>query len=130
GLLGLLLVAALISLLSTSDTGSGLATNEGQHRAALWRSAWQITRGSVLLGAGPGMFRWLYPAQRTVQGLIDTPNNEYLTILAEYGVIGCALVLWVLVAFLVAGMKILSVRAERYSASTLSNRYAFAVGGL
>jgi hypothetical protein len=130
GLLGLLLVAALISVLATSDSGASLATNEGQHRAALWRSAWQLVRGSLLLGDGPGMFRWLYPAQRTMQGLIDTPNNEYLSVFTEYGVIGCALVLWVLVIFLTAAMQILSVRAERYSASTLSNRYAFAVGGL
>ena len=76
------------------------------------------------------MFRWLYPAQRTVQGLVDTPGNEYLGALTEYGVIGFALALWVLVAFVIGAAQILSVRALRYSVSTPSNRYAFAVGGL
>jgi tetratricopeptide (TPR) repeat protein len=37
---------------------------------------------------------------------------------------------WVVVAFVIATIQILSVRASRYSASTPSNRYAFAVGGL
>jgi Tfp pilus assembly protein PilF len=76
------------------------------------------------------MFRWLYPAQRTVQGVVDTPNNEYLSVFTEYGVAGAVLVLWVLAAFVLAAIQILSVRASRYSASTPSNRYAFAVGGL
>ena len=129
-LLGLLLVVALVSLLMTSQSGAGFTPEAGQDRTSLWRSAWQITRGNTLLGVGPGMFRWLYPAQRTVQGLVDTPNNEYLAMFAEYGIIGCALVLWVLVAFTLGVLQILSVRGSRYSASTLSNRYAFAVGGL
>src|SRR5207249_2567283 len=101
--------------------GRALAPDEGQYRAALWRGAWQMARSSTLLGAGPGMFRWLYPAQRTVQGVVDAPGNEYLGALTEYGVIGCALALWVLVAFVIGAVQILSVRASRYSASTPSN---------
>jgi hypothetical protein len=76
------------------------------------------------------MFRWLYPAQRTLPGVLDCTQNEYLNVLTEYGVIGFALVLWVLAAFVMGARQILSVRASRYSASTLSNRYAFTVGGL
>jgi len=96
----------------------------------LWRNAWEIARGNVLIGAGPGMFRWLYPTQRALQGVLDSAQNEYLNVFAEYGVIGLALVLWVLAAFVMGATRILSVRASRYSASTLSNRYAFTVGGL
>ena len=130
GLLGFSLVAAVVSLLAAGGSGHGLAMEEGQHRAALWHGAWQIARSKTLLGVGPGMFRWLYPAQRTVQGLVDAPNNEYLGMFTEYGVIGCAVALWVLVAFMIGAAQILSVRASRYSASTPSNRYAFAAGGL
>jgi hypothetical protein len=130
GLLGLLLIAALIGLLARSDTGRDFISAAGQSRAILWRSAWEIARGNVLLGAGPGMFRWLYPAQRTLQGLLDSAQNEYLNVFTEYGVIGFALTLWVLAAFVMGATQILSVRATRYSASTLSNRYAFTVGGL
>jgi hypothetical protein len=130
GLLGLLLVAALISLLTSGASQRGFPTTERQYRGALWNAAWQMGRGNLLLGTGPGMFRWLYPAHRTVQGVMDSPDNEYWSVLTECGVIGCVLVVWVLVAFVIATIQILSVRASRYSASTPSNRYAFAVGGL
>jgi hypothetical protein len=130
GLLGLLLIVALIGLLAGSDAGRGFGPGETQSRAVLWRSAWEIARGNVLLGAGPGMFRWLYPAQRVLPGVVDSTQNEYLNVFTEYGVIGLGLVLWVLVVFVVDAIRILSVRASRYSASTSSNRYAFTVGGL
>src|ERR1019366_7110903 len=108
GLLGLLLIAALIGLLAGSDTGRDFISAERQSRAVLWRSAWQIARGNVLLGAGPGMFRWLYPAQRTLQGVLDSTQNEYLNVLTEYGVLGFGLMLWVLVAFVMGATQILS----------------------
>jgi tetratricopeptide (TPR) repeat protein len=130
GLLGLFLFAALMVLLIGSDGGRGFATLETQSRSIPWRSAWEIARSNVLLGAGPGMFRWLYPAQRTLPGVLDSAQNEYLNVFTEYGAIGLLLALWVLVAFVTGATQILSVRASRYSASTLSNRYAFAVGGL
>ena len=130
GLLGLLLVVVLISLLTSGASERGYPTTERQYQGVLWHAAWQMARGHWLLGVGPGMFRWLYPAHRTMQGVMDTPDNEYGCVFAEYGVIGCVLVVWVLVAFVIAATQILSVRASRYSASTPSNRYAFAVGGL
>ena len=130
GLLGLLLIVAAIGLLAGSDTGHDFISAERQSRPILWRSAWEIARGNVLLGAGPGMFRWLYPAQRTLQGVLDSTQNEYLNVFTEYGVIGFVLVLWILLAFAMGATQILAVRASRYSASTLSNRYAFTVGGL
>lgn len=130
GLLGLLLVAALITLLASGAPQRGFQTTEREYRGALWHAAWQVGRGNLLLGAGPGMFRWLYPAHRTVQGVIDTPDSEYASVFTECGLLGCALAAWVLAAFVMATTQILSVRASRYSASTPSNRYAFAIGGL
>ena len=130
GLLGLLLIAALIGLLAGSEAGRGFSSVEKGSQAVLWRGAWRVAHGNVLLGVGPGMFRWLYPTQRTLPGVFDTAQNEYLNVFAEYGLIGLAVALWVLGAFVVGATQILSVRAARYSASTLSNRYAFAVGGL
>jgi hypothetical protein len=130
GLLGLLLVAALIGFLASGASERGFPSTEHQYRGTLWHAAWQMGRGNLLLGAGPGMFRWLYPSYRTVQGVMDTPDSEYGSVFTECGAIGCVLVVWVLVAFVTATTQILSVRASRYSASTPSNRYAFAVGGL
>jgi hypothetical protein len=130
GLLGLLLIIALIGLLTGNGTGRDFITTERQSRAILWRSAGEIARDNVLLGAGPGMFRWLYPAQRTLQGVVDSTQNEYLNMFTEYGLIGLTLALWALAAFVMGATQILSVRAARYSAATMSNRYAFTVGGL
>ena len=130
GLLGLLLIAVLIGLLAGTDAGRGFTSSGTQSRAILWRSAWEISRGNVLLGAGPGMLRWLYPAQRTLPGVLDSTQNAYLNVFTEYGVIGVVMVFWVLVVFVVGATRILSMRASRYSASTSSNRYAFTVGGL
>jgi len=130
GLLGLLLVAALIGLLASGAPEQGFPTTEHPYGEASWPAAWQMARGNLLLGAGPGMFRWLYPSYRAVQGVMDAPDNEYASVFTEYGLVGCVLVVWVLAAFVIAAIHILSVRASRYSASTPSNRYAFAVGGL
>ena len=130
GLLAVLLLVTLIAVLAGSEAGRRFTSDEGQYRTMLWRSAWQIGRDNLLLGVGPGMFRWLYPARRTFQGVFDTAQNGYLDVFAAYGVVGLALVIGALVAFVVGATQIVSVRASRYSASTLSNRYAFTVGGL
>jgi tetratricopeptide (TPR) repeat protein len=76
------------------------------------------------------MFPWRYPEYRGQQTLPECAGNQYLTIFAEYGAAGAALALWTIVAFAVAVILILRARARRYSASTPSNRYAFAVSGL
>jgi hypothetical protein len=130
GMLGLLLLAALIGIVASGSSAGVLGATERQDRWALWRAAWPMIRGNWFLGIGPGMFRWLYPAHRTLQGVVDTPDSEYWAVFAECGLVGFVLVAWALVAFVTATVQILSVRASRYSASTPSNRYAFAVGGL
>jgi len=130
GLLGLLLLAALVAILTSGPPQRASSAMEPPYRPALWQAAWQMMRVHWLLGVGPGMFPWLYPLHRTMQGAVDTPESEYWSVLAECGLIGLALVAWVVVAFVVATVHMLSARAARYSASTPSNRYAFAVGGL
>ena len=97
---------------------------------ALWRGAISMAQRSLIQGAGPGMYPWLFPIYRTGQGKADSPGNVYLTVLAEYGMIGVMLLLWVIVVFFVAATHIVGLRAQRYSASTPSNRYAMVVGGL
>ncbi len=96
----------------------------------LWGSAWRIAREELLLGCGPGMFVWRASAARISQLLPDRTQNEYLQVLAEFGVVGLVLCGWLLVMYLVSGSRILGARAERYSVNTLSNRYAFVVGSL
>ena len=95
-----------------------------------WQSAIAVGQRNLWIGTGPGMFRWFYPVYRQVQGQPKEAGNQYLDFFAEYGVLGCLLVIWLVVNFIRAGYDILALRAERYSASTLSNRYAFAIAGL
>ncbi|HTS16804.1 MAG TPA: O-antigen ligase family protein [Verrucomicrobiae bacterium] len=129
-LLGLLLLATLIGILAAGGTVKGSGAIPSGSPSELWHTAWQMARARLFLGIGPGMFQWLYPAHRTMQGVVDTPGNEYGSVFVEFGLIGLGLIAWTLVAFVVAAVHILSARAARYSASTPSNRYAFAVGGL
>jgi len=95
-----------------------------------WKTAVAVAQRNFWIGAGPGMFRWLYPAFRTTQRSPRTAADEYLSVLAEYGFVGCLLLVWVAGAFTLAAIQILNVRASRYSAAAQSNRYAFAVAGL
>lgn len=129
-LMGLVLIVTLLSAHALRAPQPGAPAAAEPPQLALWRSAWQIGRANLWLGAGPGMFQWLYPAHRTLQGQPVHAGNEYLNLFAEYGLVGCLLVAWIGVGFILGTVQILHVRADRYSAATPSNRYAFAVGGL
>jgi tetratricopeptide (TPR) repeat protein len=123
--------AVVFSLfLSQSLDGSMPAAPPGPSIRAVWPSALAIGQGNVWIGGGGGMFRWLYPSHRTIQGVVTRCPNQYLDIFAEYGVAGLLLGLWILVGFVIASVQVLFLRDEKYSAYRLSNRYAFAVGGL
>jgi tetratricopeptide (TPR) repeat protein len=93
----------------------------------LWKSAIAIGQHNLLMGAGPRMFRWVFSTQRRVQSNPQSPGNAYLEVFAEYGTAGYLLLLWLLVSFIIAIVQILKLRADRYSSSTLSNRYAMAL---
>jgi hypothetical protein len=96
----------------------------------LWRTAVNMGLRNLWLGNGPGMFEWLYPSQRSVQARVPRSANEYCNLFAEGGLIGCALVGWVVVSFIIAAVQILRMRAGRYSAGQQSNRFAFTIAGL
>jgi len=85
-------------------------------------------RSQLLLGAGPGMFTWQFAAYRTLPGQPLDPRCEYLLVFSQYGLAGVAVALGVVSMFGLALIRIVGARAARYSSSTLSNRYAFAVG--
>jgi len=89
-----------------------------------WRSSLALALHNPWLGVGPGMLPLRLPAAVTATG------KTSFAFLAEYGVAGIAIALWIIGAFIVATIWILATRAKRYSAATASNRYAFAVAGL
>ncbi len=129
-MLGIIVIAALVVLQSTREPPAGFGPERETDRPSLWRGAVEIGRRNLWLGAGPGMYQWHYPSVRTLQAHPDYASNEYLNLFADYGVIGCVLILWIIIAFIPAAIQILEARAKRYSAATPSNRYAFTVGGL
>ena len=97
---------------------------------ALWKAALSVGQTNPWIGAGGGMFPWLFPHFRTVQGLVEYCPNQYLAVYAEYGVIGVVLFLWIAIAAGLALVRILQLRDTKYSTFRLSNRYAFVVAGL
>ncbi len=124
GLWVLLVVAAIFYLPATPSMDAEVPL------WPLWGNAFRVARENLGLGVGPGMFAWRAGAFRVSQHLPDQARSEYLQVLAEFGLIGLALVGWLLAAYLLSGSRILGARAERYSVNTLSNRYAFVVGAL
>jgi O-antigen ligase len=71
-----------------------------QDRIPIWRDAWRMIRTDPWFGRGVGTFQWTFPAWETWEP--DRPavyaHNDYLQIMAECGVVGLGLVIWLLVA--------------------------------
>ncbi|MFC1452494.1 O-antigen ligase family protein [Verrucomicrobiota bacterium] len=70
-------------------------TDSYQTRTAAWRDSVSIWAAYPILGAGPNAFRTVYPQHRTTtQGaFMKHPENQYVQVLAETGLIGVGLVL-------------------------------------
>ncbi len=114
---------------------------QGVHRTAyltggpppylpLWRSALEMSLSHLGFGNGPGMFTWLFAEHRTLPGQPEYARNELLNVLADYGLVGVLLVVWVAFGFVWTTIRIIAERTVRYSQEAQSNRYAFAIGGL
>lgn len=80
-----------------------------------WRlEVWRITGGLIgarpFLGFGPASFRYAFPPTRTAVTLVgqtstqivDDPHNLALSIGVQYGVVGLALFLWLVVGIVLA----------------------------
>lgn len=94
-----------------------------------WQRVLSIGHRHLVGGTGPGLALWLYPTLRGSHPSTHVLANEYLAIFAEYGAIGLLLTGWTLVTLVLAAFHGQHLRANRYSAATPSNRFAFAVGG-
>ena len=70
-------------------------------RFALWRPAIRIWRDNVLWGAGPGHFDYRFRQYRPeeIQARADRAHNDFLNLMADWGLAGLALVAtaWALV---------------------------------
>ena len=106
-------------------------TMSNESRPRLWRAAVEIWKLDPWVGSGPGHFEHRFPAHRDelVQGRPRRAHNDYLNTLADWGVVGGALVLSALSALgvgIVWSWKYL--RRTSDLAAKPSNRSAFALG--
>lgn len=78
-----------------------------QARFLMWKDSRALIGDKPWLGHGPGAFAWVYPRYKThsAQFFFNYAHNEYLHGLADYGVVGLALMAAV---FAAAGGRLLS----------------------
>lgn len=74
------------ALLSSHDDSVGA-------RLKLWKDTLPMIREALVFGHGGGSYQWVYPRfqSNTLKFWIDYAHNEFLQFLAEYGLVGMAL---------------------------------------
>lgn len=128
-LVGSAVVAALIALgvfgflggnaserffshLTIQDFGQGEST---AGRLLTWREAWELWQTSPVIGIGPGNFGpaiLKYPTDPPATGW-PIVNNEYIEILAEMGLVGLTVFVFLIAALFVRSMRAyVAARAE------------------
>jgi O-antigen ligase len=102
-------------------------------RLVLWETAVRMWRDHLWFGVGPGHFDHRYRAYRpsSVQLQPEYAHNDYLNLLADWGIAGSLIVLLGLIAL---GTGIVKVwkhvrRSENEFGLNLSNKFAFVLGG-
>ena len=142
----LLMLAAVISTGLVSVAALWLAWPEFQERmgsavriegSAAWRlDAWQDTWRMFLdrmwFGFGPGTYRWTYPPFQTWGGYrwLRYAHNEYLHLLAEYGIVGTALLAVAVVVVLGQALRLFWRTREEREATMLAGFIAVLLAAL
>ena len=124
------ILQAKLSAVAGSQPVPESASNAELTQRGLWDAALTIGQNNFWVGGGGGMFPWLFPRHRTVQGVPERCPNLYLQVFAEYGGLGVILFIWIGVGLALAMLSIIRLRDKKYSSERLSNRYAFVVTGL
>lgn len=89
-------------------------TDSASFRLFTWISTFEMIKTNPVIGTGIGSFYVTYPAWRRPQIFYiegrhntetDHPENEYLEVWYDEGIIGIGIFLWLLSAFLLAGFR-------------------------
>ncbi|MCU0783640.1 MAG: O-antigen ligase family protein [Verrucomicrobia bacterium] len=111
------------------DAGKNL---EVDVRFQLWQATVRMWRDHTWLGVGPGHFDHRFRAYRPVEVQLrpDRAHNEYLNTLADWGVVGMALVAAALGVLFVGVLRTWKHvrRSENEFKTNQSNKFAFVVG--
>ena len=87
---------------SQMETMSRLLQDKSmQFRLDVWRDGWRMFTDFPLFGTGLGTFAHLYPKYKTVlsQATVMYPENDFLHVVIETGLVGSGLLVWFFVAF-------------------------------
>ncbi len=80
-------------------------------RPQTWADSIELIQEYPLMGVGPGNYELTFPEYRqritSNRQLAVHPHNEYLELLAEYGLIGAVLIVWVLIGFCVPMVRLI-----------------------
>ncbi len=81
-----------------------------QKRFLVWKDSLNIVSDFPLLGSGLGTFRYIFPKYKTFYNrlIFQYPENDYLQLLTETGIIGFLIIIWGLLAFLIASFKLMA----------------------
>ena len=140
-------IAVACFLLATVGAGiySAKRFQSVSFRSYTWLSAFEMVKGSPILGTGPGSFKIVYPAYRRPQifyiekahnNETQHAENEYLEQAATGGLVGLALFLWLFVFLFACTFKNLRVSlpakssAEEKDTKIYLLGYAAALAGL
>jgi tetratricopeptide (TPR) repeat protein len=93
-------------------------TDSASFRIFTWLSTWEMINTHPMLGTGVGTFYVTYPAWRRPQIFFiegrhntetDHPEDEYLEVWYDEGIIGFGIFIWLLATLLLAGYKNLEI---------------------
>ena len=112
---------------------SGLsAVSDGAVRLDLWEAALRMWQDHVWFGVGPGHYDYLFPIYRpqSMQARPEYTHNEYLNTLADWGVVGSAIIGFGLVALFAGVAKTWKPvqRSGNELAAGLNGRFVFVLG--
>lgn len=130
------ILICIMALLTISIVTGGILfqlkkrPDSSSFRVFTWLSCWEMINTNPVLGTGIGTFYLTYPSYRRpqiffIEGMHNTesdhPENEYLEVFYDEGVIGLSIFLLLLLMVLTIGFKNLSYfRKSNSNSSTLS----------
>lgn len=105
--LALLVILLAVFLLNSTyfqkDISSETLTS-GNTRMAAWQINWNITSQHILFGTGPGGYAAYYMTYFPYEAMAT--HSNYIDILAETGIVGTSLYLWLFGSLFVVGLRL------------------------
>jgi O-antigen ligase len=110
----------VVKVLQSAKEGDWEKVASLDFRPMTWMDSASLISDHPWLGVGPGNFDAVFPEyrQRLSANRIQTvhPHNEYIELLAEYGLIGALLALWAVIALLVPLVRLIKTADRPYHA--------------